>query len=74
MSKNIELLEQIDNTIKDKYKNDTRQLNGIMCLFKTNIDNIEHISKIKGFDIKFKQAIGYEQELLDIINELKTRN
>ena len=39
MSKNIELLEQIDNTIKDKYKNDTRQLNGIMCLFKTNIDN-----------------------------------
>lgn len=71
MSKNIELLEQIDNTIKDKYKNDTRQLNGIMCLFKTNIDNIEHISKIKDFDIKFKQAIGYEQELLDIINELK---
>ena len=73
MTTDIELLERIDSAIKDKYKNDIRKLNGVMCLFKTNIDNVEHISKIEDFDIKFNQSKGYEQELLDIINEFKAK-
>lgn len=74
---NFELAEKIDLYIKNNYKMDyknkenIRKMNGLICLFKTNIDNLNKIQKASDFDVRFKQAKGHEEELLNIINICK---
>lgn len=66
-----DFVEKVDNYIRTNYKDDIKKLNGLMCLLKSNIDNISNITKIDDFQIKYKQSKGYEEELLKVINICK---
>lgn len=71
MKNDVEYIEKIDKYIRTHYKSDLKKMNGLLCLFKCNIDKIEQINKVEDFDLKFNQAKGYETELLNIINKVK---
>lgn len=71
MKNRLDFLDKIEKKIKEKYSKDIKKMNALLCLFKTNIDNIEKIKVEKDFKVKFKQAEGVQAELLQIINEVK---
>lgn len=71
MKNRLDFLDEIEKKIKKKYSKDMKKINALLCLFKTNIDNIENIKSEDDFKIKFKQAEGVQTELLQIINEVK---
>ncbi len=65
------LAEKVDSYIRTHYKNKIKEMNKLLCLFKTNIDKIENIKNIEDFEIKYNQSKGSEEELLYIINKCK---
>lgn len=71
MSENYALLEKVDSYIRKEYKNDLKKKNGLICLLKTNNDNIENIKKPSDLKALYRQAEGYEKELFEIINNIK---
>ncbi len=71
MKDKLDFLDRIERKIKEKYYNDIKKMNALLCLFKTNIDNIDNIKTEKDFKVKFKQAEGVQTELLQIISEVK---
>ena len=77
---NLELAEKIDAYIRNNYPKDhkdreaLRKRNGLVCLFKINIDNLTNIHDVSDFDVHFNQAKGHEEELLNIINICKDDN
>ena len=71
MNKQYHLLEEVDSYIRKEYKNDLKKMNGLICLLKTNYNNIENIKNPNDFKVVYKQAEGCEKELLEIINICK---
>lgn len=71
MNKQYHLLEEVDSYIRKEYKNDLQKMNGLICLLKTNYNNIENIKNPNDFKVAYKQAEGCEKELLEIINICK---
>lgn len=43
MNKQYHLLEEVDSYIRKEYKNDLKKMNRLICLLKTNYNNIENI-------------------------------
>lgn len=62
-------LAKIDFAIREKYKNDKKKLNGVMCLFKTNMFEIEKIKNVKDIKVKFEFSNGYQKELFEILQD-----
>ena len=71
MNKQYHLLEEVDSYIRKEYKNDLKKMNGLICLLKTNYNNIETLKNPNDFKVVYKQAEGCEKELLEIINICK---
>ena len=72
MKNNLDFLDNIERKIREKYSKDTKKMNSLICLFKTNIDNIENVKTERDFKINYKQAEGVQKDLLQIINEIKS--
>lgn len=71
MNNKYDLLEKVDSYIRKEYKKNLKKMNGLICLLKTNYDNIENIKSPNDFKVVYHQAEGYDKELLEIINKCK---
>ena len=71
MNKQYHLLEEVDSYIRKEYKNDLKKMNGLICLLKTNYNNIENLKNSNEFKDVYKQSKVCKKELLEIINICK---
>lgn len=62
---------KVDSYIRTYYKNKIKEMNKLLCLFKTNIDKIENIKNIEDFEIKYNQSKGSEEELFILSMNVK---
>lgn len=71
MNNKYDLLEKVDSYIRKKYKKNLKKMNELICLLKTNYNNIENITNPNEFEIFYHQAEGCKKELFEIINKYK---